>query len=150
MHDNALKFCKNCLLAAGASFVVNVVPNNRVISTSRNWASNGEDEPRVERSFQQLTDFVAFVVIWQVCTSTSTAVFLTWIGMRLLQQSRNNTLVRWNNSSDGILFLTSNIGLQWNTKLLHSVIQTVTEEAIFQVPECTRGALGVQLHWCKL
>jgi len=80
-------------LAGGTGFVVDVVPNNPVILTNGDWASNGEDEPAIECLLQQLTDFPAFVVVRQVCKSTSAVVWRTWIGMSSLHQPRNNTCV---------------------------------------------------------
>lgn len=71
--------------------MMDVVPNDRVIFTGGDRASNGEHQPGVECSPQQLTDFSALLVVRQVCTSTSTVVRRTWIGMSLLQQPRNNT-----------------------------------------------------------
>ena len=71
--------------------MVDVVPNDAVIFTGGDRTSNGEDQLGIERSPQQLTDFLAFVVVRQVRLSTSTVVRRTWIGMRLLQQPRHNT-----------------------------------------------------------
>ena len=69
--------------------MVNVVPNDAVVSTSRCRASDGEDEPRIKRPPQQLSDVFAVVVVRQERTSLGAMVTRTWPRVSLLHASRN-------------------------------------------------------------
>jgi len=67
---------------------MNIVPYDGVVLTCSDRSSNGEDQLGIERPSQQLTHFVAFSAVRQVCMSTSTGVRHTWIGMSLLRRSQ--------------------------------------------------------------
>lgn len=74
--------CSSC----GAGLVMNVIPGHLVVPPSGSGHPNGENEPLVKRSLQQLEHLVALLVVWQVRLPVGAVIRMSRSGMLLLQK----------------------------------------------------------------
>lgn len=93
--DNPVKVIKCVHVLSGeAGLVMDVVPNDHVVCASCYWSSNGEYQTSVERSFQQLTNFSAFVIVRQQTSSPSSVILHTWIRMYVLKNTNESYMIK--------------------------------------------------------
>lgn len=82
-----------------AGLVVNIVPSDNIVHSSRNGSTNREDKTRLKSLGQQSKCLIPLTAVWQKGLTGSPMEWFSWLGVCIRLQTTGNVVVDDNRST---------------------------------------------------